>query len=364
MRHFFSKWIKRSDHQDSSDALYSMLPSFLQKLASPEIRTVMLCGCGGGFDFVHGMLLYPLLQQLGIRVIIGSYSFGHPRRITNAKTVFSSGGAIVKQVTAQSQPALHYGPEVHLCRFLDHYDQHNAPHTIYAYYARAFCVPVLSQLYQQLIEKHHVDAILLIDGGTDSLMRGDEEGLGDPIEDAVSIATVADLIKPKVKILVTVGFGADRFNHVSDAASLRAVAELTQQKSYLGAMAIEPGSVGLQCYKSALAAINRGHGEAGFRSIIAGTIVAASEGAYGSDKVPVSLQKRIKPGELYLWPLMAMLWGFDIEGVAKRSLITDWIRHCHSVQQCHDVLRQRRLDLSQRRGVENIPRHEAMRYQK
>ena len=30
-----------------------LVPTFLRMLADPSIKTVMLCGCGGGFDFVH-----------------------------------------------------------------------------------------------------------------------------------------------------------------------------------------------------------------------------------------------------------------------------------------------------------------------
>ena len=94
-----------------------------------------------------------------------------------------------------------------------------APHSIYAYYARAFSVPMLRQLYEQLIQAHAIDAIVIVNGGSDSLMAGDEEGLGDPIEDAVSVATVASLDPRLLKILVSIGLGTDRYNHVSDAAS-------------------------------------------------------------------------------------------------------------------------------------------------
>ena len=47
-----------------------------------------------------------------------------------------------------------------------------APHSIYAYYARAWTVPLLRKFYQQLIDKHAIEAVILIDGGTDSLMAG------------------------------------------------------------------------------------------------------------------------------------------------------------------------------------------------
>jgi hypothetical protein len=52
------------------------------------------------------------------------------------------------------------------------------PHSIYAYNARQFSVPMLKDLYKYFIEKHAIDTIIIIDGGSDSLMKGDEEGLG------------------------------------------------------------------------------------------------------------------------------------------------------------------------------------------
>lgn len=45
------------------------------------------------------------------------------------------------------------------------------------------------------------------------------------------------------------GFGADRYNQVSDASSLRAVAELTQMGGFLGCIAIEKDFLGALCYK-------------------------------------------------------------------------------------------------------------------
>ena len=60
-----------------------LVPTFLRRLADPALRTVLLCGCGGGFDFVHGLTLYPELRRLGKEVVIVSYSFGLPERIAD-----------------------------------------------------------------------------------------------------------------------------------------------------------------------------------------------------------------------------------------------------------------------------------------
>jgi hypothetical protein len=320
----------------------------------------MLCGCGGGFDFVHSLLLYPELKRLGKSVVIGSYSFGNPNRITgDANTIFDRGGAVAKRVTGASRPDPYYGPEVHVCSYLDSLYPASAPHSIYAYYARAFSVPLLKQLYEQLIHVHSIDAVVIVDGGSDSLMAGDEEGLGDPIEDAVSVTTVASLDLPIVKVLVTIGLGTDRYNHVSDAASLRAIAELTQMGGFLGSVSLEPSSPGYRFYRDCLEHIYRGQG---FRSVLSGTIASAVEGWFGRDVVPPLIQDRVKEGELFLWPLMAILWGFDVDCVARRSRIAKWIGECRSVRECTDAFLAGRAQLGAGlRDVENLPRHEDMR---
>jgi hypothetical protein len=334
-----------------------MRPSFISRLFDPEVRTIMLCGCGGGFDFVHGMLLVPELLRRGKKLVIGSYSFGDPEEISAAATFHREDGVLVKQVTAASVPDPHYGPEIHLCSFLDQRYPDLSPASIYAYYARAFTVPALSRLYQRLVDEHDVDAIVLIDGGSDSLMAGDEEGLGDPIEDAVSVAAVASLTAPKVKVLVSVGLGADRFNQVSDAASLRAVAELTASGGFLGAIALEPDQDGFGFYRDCLAHIYQ---RQEFRSVLAGAIEAAGQGHFGSERVPPSLTGRVGPGQVFLWPLMAMLWGFDVDRVAARSLIVEWIRDCETVFDCEMALGRGRRGLKLR-PVEELPRHVDMR---
>jgi hypothetical protein len=337
-----------------------LLPEFLATLADSRIRTVMLCGCGGGFDFVHSLVLYPELRRLGKTVVIGSYSFGDPRDIHgDAEVVFDVDGVIAKRVTSASVPHPYYGPEVHVCSYLDHQYPDDAPHFVYAYYARAFTVPLLRSLYVQFLEKHAVDAIVLVDGGSDSLMVGDEEGLGDPIEDSVSVTAVASLAELKAKILLSIGFGCDRFNHVSDAASLRAIAELTAQGGFLGAVAMQPTSAGFRCYRECLDHI---YARQRFRSVVGGAIASASEGHYGGQNIPARLQARVDPGEIFLWPLMAVIWAFDVDKVAERSQISRWIRDKTSVRECYDAVFDARQALEAgTRAVEDLPRHEEMR---
>jgi hypothetical protein len=41
---------------------------FEQELQRDDVKTILIAGCGGGFDFVHSMLLYPKLVQQGKKI--------------------------------------------------------------------------------------------------------------------------------------------------------------------------------------------------------------------------------------------------------------------------------------------------------
>lgn len=56
------------------------------------------------------------------------------------------------------------------------------------------------------MKKLGIDAIVLVDGGTDILMRGDEHGLGSPEEDMASLAAVAGTDGVE-RLVACLGFG-------------------------------------------------------------------------------------------------------------------------------------------------------------
>jgi hypothetical protein len=208
---------------------------------------------------------------------------------------------------------------------------------------------------EYFIKKHKIDAVITIDGGSDSLMVGDEDGLGDPIEDCVSVTVLAQLQDLKCKLLLTVGFGADRYNGVSDAASLRAISEITKRGGFLGSVSVEQSSPAFQVYKRCVEQI---YSQQSFRSVLTGLILASIEGAFAQE-IPESIKPRINdPSTVFLWPLMSVIWAFDPSVVAKRSKIRRWIAKCTSPALCHKALAQGRSKLYEEgklRKVENLP---------
>lgn len=64
------------------------------------------------------MVLYPELKRMGKKIVIGSYSFGDPNKISGpvvyADTDDPTGRAIVKRCTAACKADLYYAPEFHM----------------------------------------------------------------------------------------------------------------------------------------------------------------------------------------------------------------------------------------------------------
>ncbi len=130
-------------------------PSFMRALSDPETKNILLCGTGGGFDFCHSALLVPELKRLGKRVVFLSYSFGSVENLTG-ETVFAGTpekGPFVKLVSAQSSGPPNYQPEIGYCKSLDAGYPADAPHTMYACYARDFAIVTLSAVYKDIVDK-------------------------------------------------------------------------------------------------------------------------------------------------------------------------------------------------------------------
>jgi hypothetical protein len=174
-------------------------------------------------------------------------------------------------------------------------------------------VAPLRRAWATLVAHLDVDAIVLVDGGTDILMRGDEAGLGTPEEDMVSLAAVSGLPTP-VKLVCCVGFGIDAFHGVCHAHFLENVASLTRVGGYLGAQALLPSMPEVKKYLEAVEYAARL--SPGRESIVNTSLASAIEGHFGDHQRSV----RTSGSKLFINPLMSMLWTFDLDAVAKQSL--------------------------------------------
>lgn len=264
---------------------------------------VLLAGAGGGFDVFASIPLAVALRARGKKVSFANLSFTALGQVQGRRLCPD-----LVEVKADTPGPKDYFPEVLLARWLSARSE-GAP--IFAFSKTG--VRPLREAYRVLHAELGFDAVVLVDGGTDILMRGDEAGLGTPTEDLSSVAAVDALAVP-TKLIVCIGFGVDRYHGVCHAHFLENVAALAQAGAYLGVSALVPTMPEATAYLEAVEFATQGSRESA--SIVNLSVAAAVEGRFGD----VQRTRRTSNTELFINPLMALLWGFELGAVARRCL--------------------------------------------
>ncbi|WP_213000859.1 DUF1152 domain-containing protein [Winogradskya consettensis] len=274
-------------------------------------RNILIAGAGGGFDVYAGLPLALALSDNGAQVHLASLSFSELVLLDRADWIAENVAAVTPATTSTDW----YFPERTLARWLA---SKNLPSTVYAF--PPLGVERLRDAYRHLIETLHIDAVVLVDGGTDILLRGDESNLGTPVEDITSLAAVAGLDVP-VKLVTSLGFGIDAHDGVNHVEVLENLAALDRDGGYLGALSIPGDSGEAELYREAVA-----HAQAATPdrpSIVHGQIAAATAGAFGD----INFTRRTHGSTLFVNPLMAMYFTVDLDKLAARCLYLDRIEN-------------------------------------
>jgi len=304
---------------------------FFQELN--DSKRVLIAGAGGGFDVYCGLPLYFTLQALDIQVQLANLSFTWLGK-TTAETVFPYCRRVVASDRLLSE--FNYFPEKYLAEWFLTQEQQIS---IYAFETTG--VKNLKRAYDYLIKEHEIDTVILVDGGTDSLMFGDEEGLGTPEEDSCSLAAVYQSSVRK-QFLVCLGFGVDHFHGVSHYHFLENVAELSKEGGFLGCFSLTGTMDEFVKYRDALSYANRRMPER--PSIVSNSIISAVEGHYGDHH----RIERTEGSTLWINPLMSLYWCFRLAPVVKRMKYFHLIRNSQTM---HEISNQ---IASYRRGLENV----------
>jgi hypothetical protein len=125
-------------------------------------RNILIAGIGGGYDVFSGLPLYFGLQADGKQVHLANLSFSalpHDPAARLAPTLL--------RVTADTDLVTTYFPEQYLAQWFRARGQ-DVP--VYCF-ERTGVRPLL-EAYRALVAHLGVDTVILVDGGTDSLMRG------------------------------------------------------------------------------------------------------------------------------------------------------------------------------------------------
>jgi len=276
-------------------------PRLFEELAGA--RRVLVAGAGGGFDVYAGLPLALALKRLGKEVHLANLTFSYLGG-TDAAWLAPH----VAIVTPDTRGEERYFPERSLARWLR---AQGLGDRVYAF--EKVGVRPLAAAYRALSTELGADAVVLVDGGTDILMFGDEAGLGTPQEDMTSLAAVAEL-DVATRLVACIGFGIDAYHGVCHAHFLENVATLERDGAYLGAFSLGRATPEGTAFLDAVAEAQAS--TPGRPSIVNGSISAAVRGDFGD----VQFTTRTEASELFINPLMGLYFGFHLQGLVRRSL--------------------------------------------
>lgn len=304
-----------------------------------QARRVLIAGAGGGFDVFAGLPLAAELWAAGKEVHLANLSFSRLHGLDLDVWLDENVAAIGPETAGRDS----YFPERSLARCLE---THGLPSTVHAF--PKVGVTPLRAAYRMLTERLDIDAIVLVDGGTDILLRGDEAGLGTPEEDMASLAAVHGLDVPE-KIVVCLGFGVDAYHGVNHVQVLENLAALDREGAYLGAFSLPRASRGAELYLDAVARAQADTPE--HPSIVNGSIAAALTGAFGD----VQFTSRTRGSELFVNPLMALYWAVDADALARRSLYLDRLEDTFLMRQISSIIEGFRAEITRLRPPRAYP---------
>ena len=181
----------------------------------------------------------------------------------------------------------------------------------------------------------------MVDGGTDSILFGDEEELGSPIEDITSMKAVAGLGIEKC-FLACLGFGIEL--NVSHNQFLENVSKLMKQGAFLGGLHVLPHMKEAKAFQELITYAN----ECNYTkpSIITSAVSSAIDGEYGD----FHSNWRTKGGEMWINPLMNMYWLFKLQGVLDNVVYADLIERSQSMSQCMGIVKEYRKTIALRKA--------------
>ena len=270
-------------------------------------QRILVAGAGGGFDVYAGLPIYERLRLLGKKVYLANLSYVS-LGTTNAHALMRALYAVEPTTNGEDS----YFPERTLAQCLS---QRGENVRVYAFEKLGFAP--IRDCYGHLVQSLGLDAIVLVDGGTDILLRGDEAGLGTPSEDIASLAAVAAMHVPTRVVVICVGFGVDSYHGVCHANWLEKRGSFDRRwgifRCHCLARAHARGWLVLDAVNAADMTVRQRP------SIVNGRIVSAIEGHFGD----YHRNPRTQSSKLFVNPLMSFLWAFDLAAVAWRNLYLD-----------------------------------------
>lgn len=317
----------------------------LDKLANSQ--KILIAGAGGGFDVFVGLPIYFTLKALGKTVYLANYSFSEislVKHVSEPIVLIEDDLIGARGLVNRVMP---YYPEGYLAQWFKETCDEDV--TVWMFSRPG--VVQLTESYKKLIEHlNGIDALILVDGGVDSIMRGNEDNPATMLEDSITLCAVNSIDIP-VKILGCLGFGTEMIDGMSHYHALENIAALAKESAFYGSCALTPQMCAFQLYEAALRYV----WDQPFhqKSHISTQVIPAVHGEMGNHHLyeEEDFAQRVR---VCVSPLMSLYWFFDAMAVYRRNLIAPALTQTTSVREALAITSTLRHTL-EIRPRKNIP---------
>jgi hypothetical protein len=315
-----------------------------------DSQNILIAGAGGGFDVYVGLPLYFELRALGKNVHLANYSFTDVEMIYNKEVPFElvPDGVLGVSGPVKNRIWLYY-PEGYLAQWF--HEVHGDDLTVWVF-PKLGGAP-LAEAYRALADHLKIDTLILVDGGVDSIMRGDEAGPGTMIEDSISLAAASTLDVP-VKILACLGFGTEIEEGLCHHHALENIAALTQVGGFYGSCSLLPQMDSFQQFEAACRYVWEQPHHA--KSHITTRVIPAAHGEFGNFRMyPDANLDGTGRIPILVSPLMSIYWFFDAHKVIERNLLIHDLLTTTSTRHAMGIFMQVSQTIKQRRPRQSLP---------
>jgi hypothetical protein len=291
-------------------------------------KRVLLLGAGGGYDVFGAVPLFAELRERGIHADFASVSFTALEALSGA--VRHPAVDCLYRVDAACAVGTCYCPEAWLARWLG--EAQSCPQPVWGL-AKTGVRP-LRRALSTLVADLGCDLVVLVDGGIDLILRGDETSLGTPSEDLATLGAAARLDVPFMATCI--GFGTELREGIPHAQVLERIAELQRAGAFLGATSLVSTSLAGRAYRDALAFVRAGQADQrGTR--IHDVIVRAMDGEFGG-----------QVADEWVSPLASLRWFFDGPGLAASHLFLPHLETAETIWDVTNIIRACRKSMAVR----------------
>jgi hypothetical protein len=168
--------------------------------------SVIIAGCGGGYDVFGGIPLYLEQKEKKKNIITTNLSFTNDKKLNELSKTNQ-----IKKINDKCYFVYHknikdkidfYFPEYYFSKYLDC--------EIYVLIVDSTIQEIIDS-YNYILDLHkNIYKMYLVDGGCDVLLRGDESGLATPVEDMMHLYAVKTL-NISEKYVCAIGMNVDTF---------------------------------------------------------------------------------------------------------------------------------------------------------